>query len=130
MRGVLEGAIPSSPLNLPNVAKEEDAVNFPVRRSSPALTDTAALTRGIGRGSIPSQPAVSVPLSSVGTVPSSSMTLGAVPLASELAKRNILGSDERLANSGMVQPLTSFLNSRMILLQHIKLLTDLACLVL
>ncbi|XP_010672078.1 uncharacterized protein LOC104888733 isoform X2 [Beta vulgaris subsp. vulgaris] len=99
MRGVLEGAIPSSPLNLPNVAKEEDAVNFPVRRSSPALTDTAALTRGIGRGTIPSQPPVSVPLSSVGTVPSSSMTLGAVPLASELAKRNILGSDERLANS-------------------------------
>lgn len=98
-RGILEGAIPSSPLNLPSVAKEEDAVNFPVRRSSPALTDTAALTRGIGRGSMSSQPAASVPLSSVGTVSSSGMTLGAVPLASEVAKRNILGSDERLASS-------------------------------
>ncbi|KNA09208.1 hypothetical protein SOVF_155610 isoform A [Spinacia oleracea] len=98
-RGILEGAVPSSPLNLPNVAKEEDAVNLPGRRSSPALTDPAALTRGIGRGSMSSQPAVSVPLSSVGTVPSSGMTLGAVPLASEVAKRNILGSDDRLASS-------------------------------
>ncbi|XP_021725144.1 general negative regulator of transcription subunit 3-like isoform X2 [Chenopodium quinoa] len=98
-RGILEGAIPSSPLNPPIIGKEEDAVNFPGRRSSPALTDPAALTRGIGRGSIPSQPSVSVPLSSVGTAPSSGVTLGSVPLASEVTKRNILGSDERLASS-------------------------------
>ncbi|KAL2944202.1 CCR4-NOT transcription complex subunit 3 [Bienertia sinuspersici] len=95
-RGILEGAIPTSPLNPPSVSKEEEAVNLPARRSSPALTDPATLSRGIGRGSISNQPAVSAPL---GAVASSSMTLGATPLASDVAKRNILGSDERLASS-------------------------------
>uniref|UniRef100_A0A7C9DSR4 CCR4-NOT transcription complex subunit 3 n=1 Tax=Opuntia streptacantha TaxID=393608 RepID=A0A7C9DSR4_OPUST len=101
-RGILENAaasMPSSPLNLSNIGKEEDTATFPGRRSSPALTDAAALARGVARGSISGQPASSIPLSSVGTIPSSSTTLGAVPLASELAKRNILGTDERLASS-------------------------------
>lgn len=116
-RGILEGSMPSSPVNPPSVAKEEDAVSFPSRRSSPALTDPTPLARGIGRGSISSQPAVNVPLSSAAAVPSSSMTLGAVPLTSDVSKKNILGSDERLASSGMVQPMTIILSSMMNLLQ-------------
>ncbi|XP_057548239.1 general negative regulator of transcription subunit 3 isoform X2 [Amaranthus tricolor] len=95
-RGILDSANPS--LNIPNVSKEEDTLDFPGRRSSPALLDTAALNRGTGRGSISGQPVASVPLSSVSTVPSSGMTLGAVPLASEVAKRNIFGSDEMLSS--------------------------------
>lgn len=119
-RGTLESASSpmASPLNLSNIAKEEETVNFPGRRPSPALTDAGALGRGVARGSISGPPASSTPLSSVGTtIPSSSTALGAVPLASELAKRNILSSDERLASSGMGQPLTSPL-SNMISPQH------------
>lgn len=88
-RGTLESASSpmASPLNLSNIAKEEETVNFPGRRPSPALTDAGALGRGVARGSISGPPASSTPLSSVGTtIPSSSTALGAVPLASELAK--------------------------------------------
>ncbi|KAL9237752.1 hypothetical protein vseg_012264 [Gypsophila vaccaria] len=104
-RGFLESAtapVPTSPPNLLNVTKEEESMSFPGRKSSPALTDAATLARGIGRGNIPGQQAANIPLSSTGTVPTSGMTgltLGAVPLASEVAKRNILGSDERLGSS-------------------------------
>ncbi|KAK9664678.1 hypothetical protein RND81_14G060700 [Saponaria officinalis] len=101
-RGFLESAtasVLSSPPNLSNVTKEEEAMSFPGRKASPALTDAATLARGIGKGNIPGQQAANVPISSVGTIPSSGMTLGAVPLASEVAKRNILVSDERLGSS-------------------------------
>ncbi|GAB2265410.1 hypothetical protein Dimus_000468 [Dionaea muscipula] len=95
-RGVLEsaGAVMSSPLNLSVAPKEEEPVNIPMQRSSPLLAD-AGLVRGIARTS---QGAATIPLSP-GAVPSSGMTLGTVPLTSEVAKRNILGADERLASS-------------------------------
>ncbi|XP_012092685.1 CCR4-NOT transcription complex subunit 3 isoform X3 [Jatropha curcas] len=117
VRSVLEiaaTAIPSSPATLANSAKEEEVAGFPVRRPSPALSDTG-LTRGIGRGSLSSQPSPSIPISSA-AVPSNG-TLGAVPSVSDIAKRNILSTDDRLGSSAMVQPLTSPLSNRMILPQ-------------
>uniref|UniRef100_A0A6N2N2V2 CCR4-Not complex component Not N-terminal domain-containing protein n=1 Tax=Salix viminalis TaxID=40686 RepID=A0A6N2N2V2_SALVM len=96
VRGVLENAAPSSPITLGNSMKEEEVAGFPGRISSPSLAD-AGLARGISR--VPSNGA-----------------LGSVPLASDIAKRNILGTDDRLGSGGMVQPLASSSN-RMILPQ-------------
>lgn len=117
VRSVLENAapaIPSSPSSLANSVKEEETSGFPGRRPSPALSDTG-LARGIGRGSLSSQPSSSIPTSSA-AAPSNG-ALGAVPSASDIAKRNILSTDDRLGSSAMVQPLTSPLSNRMILPQ-------------
>ncbi|GMH20076.1 hypothetical protein Nepgr_021917 [Nepenthes gracilis] len=96
---VLESASAlTSPLNVSNAAKEEETVNFPSRRSSLALADSG-LVRGIGRGGLSSQPTTNIPLSSWASVPSGGLALGAAPLSTEVANRNILGADERLASS-------------------------------
>ncbi|XP_017977484.1 PREDICTED: CCR4-NOT transcription complex subunit 3 isoform X1 [Theobroma cacao] len=119
-RGVLESAgttNPSSPVNLPNATKEEDITSFPGRRPSPSLADTGV--RGIGRGGLSSQPSSSIPLVS-GSATSSNGALGVVPSVSDVAKRNILGADERLGNSSMGQSLVSPLSNRMILPQATK----------
>ncbi|KAK9986781.1 hypothetical protein SO802_031732 [Lithocarpus litseifolius] len=119
VRGAMENSGPvnsSSPVSLPTAAKEEDS--FPGRRSSPSLSDTG-LVRGIGRGGLSSQPSASIPLSPSNVVPTNG-AVGAVPTASDMAKRNILGADERLGSSGMVQPLVSPLSNRIILPQAAK----------
>nr|XP_023929207.1 general negative regulator of transcription subunit 3 isoform X1 [Quercus suber]POE89680.1 isoform 2 of ccr4-not transcription complex subunit 3 [Quercus suber] len=119
VRGAMENSGPvnsSSPLSLPTAAKEEDS--FPGHRSSPSLSDTG-LVRGIGRGGLSSQPSASIPLSPSNVVPTNG-AVGAVPTASDMAKRNILGADERLGSSGMVQPLVSPLSNRIILPQAAK----------
>lgn len=108
----------SSPVNLSVSVKEEEITNFPGRRSSPSLSDSG-LVRGIGRGGLSSQSSSSIPLSPSNIVPGSS-ALGTVPSASDIAKRNMLGADERLGNSSMVQPPVSPLSSRMILPQTAK----------
>ncbi|XP_048333384.2 general negative regulator of transcription subunit 3 isoform X1 [Ziziphus jujuba] len=108
----------SSPVNLSVSVKEEEITNFPGRRSSPSLSDSG-LVRGIGRGGLSSQPPSSMPLSPGNIVPGSG-ALGTVPSASDIAKRNMLGADERLGNSSMVQPLVSPLSNRMILPQAAK----------
>ncbi|KAG5222123.1 negative regulator of transcription [Salix suchowensis] len=116
VRGVLENAAPSnpsSPITLGNSMKEEEVAGFPGRISSPSLAD-AGIARGISRGGLSNQPLSSIPLSP-GVVPSNG-ALGSVPLASDIAKRNILGTDDRLGSGGMVQPLASSSN-RMILPQ-------------
>ncbi|CAI0384020.1 unnamed protein product [Linum tenue] len=92
-------------------AGENVAASIP---SSPALGDPG-LTRGIGRGGLTSQPPTSIPLTS-STVPSNG-ALGAVPSVSDVTKRNILGTDDRIGNTGMVQSLNSPLSNRMILPQ-------------
>ncbi|GKV07390.1 hypothetical protein SLEP1_g19173 [Rubroshorea leprosula] len=118
VRGVLENSSPgnsASPINLSNSTKEEDVAGFPGRRPSPSLADTG-LVRGIGKGGLPNQPSTVGPGNSV----SGNGSLGAVPSVSEVAKRNILGADERLNSSGMVQPLVSPLSNRMILPQAAK----------
>ncbi|KAJ6384161.1 hypothetical protein OIU78_027460 [Salix suchowensis] len=96
-----------------NSMKEEEVAGFPGRISSPSLAD-AGIARGISRGGLSNQPLSSIPLSP-GVVPSNG-ALGSVPLASDIAKRNILGTDDRLGSGGMVQPLASSSN-RMILPQ-------------
>ncbi|KAG4111525.1 hypothetical protein ERO13_D13G109400v2 [Gossypium hirsutum] len=107
---------PPSPVNLSNATKEEDITNFPGRRPSPSLADAGV--RGIGRG-LSGQPSSTIPLVS-GSVASGNGALGAVPPASDMAKRNILGVDERLGNSSMGQSLTSPISNRMILPQAAK----------
>ncbi|KAM7524654.1 hypothetical protein LguiA_014556 [Lonicera macranthoides] len=120
VRGALDNASAtvSSPISISNSVKEEEIPSFPGRKSSPALAETGL--RGIGRGALTNQLSTSVPLSSGSTIPSNG-ALGAVPSASEVAKRNILGADERLGSSGVVQPpLVSPLSNRMILSQAVK----------
>ncbi|KAA3487288.1 CCR4-NOT transcription complex subunit 3 isoform X2 [Gossypium australe] len=107
---------PPPPVNLSNATKEEDITNFPGRRPSPSLADTGV--RGIGRG-LSGQPSSTIPLIS-GSVASGNGALGAVPPASDMAKRNILGVDERLGSSSMGQSLTSPISNRMILPQAAK----------
>lgn len=121
VRGALENAVaavPSSPINISNSAKEEEMPNFPVRKSSPALAETGL--RGIGRGGLTNPLSTSVPLSSGGTIPSNGALGAAVHSSIEYGKRNLLGADERLGSSGMVQPLVSPLSNRMILSQAAK----------
>ncbi|XP_050237115.1 general negative regulator of transcription subunit 3 isoform X2 [Mercurialis annua] len=107
-------ANPPSPATLANPAKEEEIAGFPARRPSPSLSDTG-LSRGIGRGGLSTQAPSSVPLSS--GVISSNGSLGTVTSASEIAKRNMLTTDDKFGSSGMVQPLASPLSNRMILPQ-------------
>ncbi|XP_077245394.1 uncharacterized protein LOC143885213 isoform X2 [Tasmannia lanceolata] len=126
VRGVMENSVasvPSSPLNLASAAKEDDNANFPGRRPSPALAEIG-LGRGIGRGSVVgglSNQASSVPLSlnSGSGVPSNG-ALGAGPAVPDMAKRNILGAEERIGGGGIVQPLVSPLSNRMLLPQVSK----------
>uniref|UniRef100_A0A2P2IZ36 CCR4-NOT transcription complex subunit 3 isoform X3 n=1 Tax=Rhizophora mucronata TaxID=61149 RepID=A0A2P2IZ36_RHIMU len=54
-----------------------------------------------------------------GMVPTSG-TLCTVPLASDIAKRNILGTDDRIGSSRMVQPLACPLSNHMMLPQAVK----------
>ena len=110
--GVVESAgasVSSSPTSIPtsSSAKEEDIANFPGRKSSPAIGETG-LIRGLGRGGLSNQSSAS------------NGAMGAVPSASEVAKRNLLGADERLGSSGMVQPLVSPLSNRMMMPQAAK----------
>ncbi|XVF42098.1 hypothetical protein PTKIN_Ptkin01aG0332900 [Pterospermum kingtungense] len=119
-RGILENTgntNPSSPVNFPNATKEEDITSFPLRRPSPSLADTGV--RGIGRGGLSSQPSSSIPFVS-GSVASGNGALGVIPSVSDIAKRNILGADERIGNSSIGQSLVSPLSNRMILPQEAK----------
>ena len=119
VRGVTENAgaaLSSSPLSLSPSVKEEEVATFPGRRPSPSLSDTGVV-RGIGRGGLPGQIPSSIPLSSSIEVPSNSSLGATIP---DVAKRNILGADERLGGSGVVQPLVSPLSNRMILPQASK----------
>ncbi|KAI5659708.1 hypothetical protein M9H77_28501 [Catharanthus roseus] len=106
--------VPSSPVNVSSSVKEEDITGFPGRKASPALSESGL--RGVGRGSLSNQQSASIPLSP-GSTFSSNGALGSVTSGSEMAKKNILGAEERLGSSGIVQPLASPLGNRMILSQ-------------
>ncbi|XP_050375905.1 general negative regulator of transcription subunit 3 isoform X2 [Argentina anserina] len=119
VRGVTENAglaLSLSPVSLSPSVKEEEVATFPGRRPSPSLSDSSVV-RGVGRGGLPGQIPSSMPFSSSNVVPSNS-ALGTS--ATDMAKRNILGADERLGASGVVQPLISPLSNRMILPQASK----------
>uniref|UniRef100_A0A1D1XR52 CCR4-NOT transcription complex subunit 3 n=1 Tax=Anthurium amnicola TaxID=1678845 RepID=A0A1D1XR52_9ARAE len=118
--GVIENpasGAPSSVSNISSSAKEDDNISFLGRRSSPAPIEIG-LGRGIVRGPMvgglinQGSTSVSMPLGSIGGV-STSAALGAVPAVSDVAKRNILGADERVG-AGLSQPLVSPLSSRMV----------------
>ncbi|CAA6653785.1 unnamed protein product [Spirodela intermedia] len=95
-----------------SVAKEDDNVSFLGRRSSPAPSEIG-LGRGIGRGSVigGTSTGIPIPLMSIGGV-SGSAGSTAVPVVSDVTKRNILGADDRVASAGLSQPLASPLSSR------------------
>ncbi|XP_027070200.1 uncharacterized protein [Coffea arabica] len=113
--GLLDNAgVPSSPVSVPYSVKEEDITSFPGRKPSPALAEVGL--RGVGRGGLSNQPSSSVPISSGSTI-SSNGALGSVTSGSEMGKRNMLGAEERLGSSSMVQSLVSPLGNRMILPQ-------------
>ncbi|KAK4432216.1 CCR4-NOT transcription complex subunit [Sesamum alatum] len=115
--GITSAATASSPVTISTSTKEEDISNFPGRKSSPALAETGL--RAVGRGGLPSQPTSNI-LPSSGNTISSNGGLGNIPLASEMGKRNILGSDDRSGSSGVVQSLVSPLSNRIILPQAAK----------
>ena len=108
----------SSSVNQSTSMKEEEINSFPGRRPSPSLSD-AALVRSISRNSLSNQATVNIPLGS-GNIVSSNGTLGSVPSAAEITKRNILGADDRVGGSGMVQPLVFPLGNRMTMSQVAK----------
>lgn len=110
-------AAPSSPVSIPNSVKEEDVASFPGRKASPVLAEVGL--RGVGRGGLSNQPSSSIPLSS-GSAISSNGAVAAITSGSDMVKRNMLGAEERLGSSGMVQPLVSPLGNRMILSQAAK----------
>lgn len=106
-----------SPTSMSNAIKEDDLTSFPGRKPSPALSETAL--RGVSRGALSNQPVASIALGSAGSVTANG-GLGAIPSASEVTKRNILVSEERLGSNGMGQPLVSPLANRMMMSQTAK----------
>lgn len=106
-----------SPTSMSNAIKDDDLTSSPGRKPSPALSETAL--RGVSRGALSNQPVASIALGSAGSVTVNG-GLGAIPSASEVTKRNILVSEERLGSSGMGQPLVSPLANRMMMSQTAK----------
>ncbi|VFQ74791.1 unnamed protein product [Cuscuta campestris] len=105
-----------SPRNVSNATKDEEVAGFPDRKSSPAISETGI--KNVGKGGLPSQPAVNILLGSSSSF-STNGSLGANP-TTEVARRNILGTDERLGSGGVGPPLVSPLANRNILTQMTK----------
>ncbi|KAL5219071.1 hypothetical protein ABZP36_019755 [Zizania latifolia] len=99
--------VTSAPANSSTVLKDDDNMNFPPRRSSPAVTEIG-LGRGITRG-LTSQALGSAPIS-IGPVPGNG-SVSALTTINDLSKRNILSTDERI-NSGFSQQLISPLGNK------------------
>ncbi|WMV59233.1 hypothetical protein MTR67_052618 [Solanum verrucosum] len=116
-QGAAAAAAALSPTSMSNAIKEDDLTSFPARKPSPALSETAL--RGVSRGALSNQPVASIALGSTGSVTGNG-GLGAIPSASEVTKRNILVSEERLGSSSMGQPLVSPLANRMMMSQAAK----------
>ncbi|WOK99459.1 general negative regulator of transcription subunit 3 isoform X2 [Canna indica] len=117
VRGVAENstaAVSSSLLNSSSSAKEEDSMAFPGRRSSPAIPEIS-IGKGISRG-VSNQGSIgtSMAFSSASGI-SGNVALDSVPALSDLSKRSTLNADERIGSSGLVQPLVSPLNNRILL---------------
>jgi CCR4-NOT transcription complex subunit 3 len=115
--GITGASGASSPAAVSSATKEEEFTDFPGCKSSPALAEAGL--RAIGRGGLPSQ-STSTNLPNSGNAISSNGAVGTIPLASEMGKRNILGSDDRSGSSGMAQSLVSPLSNRVLLPQAAK----------
>ncbi|KAL5209882.1 hypothetical protein ABZP36_005505 [Zizania latifolia] len=100
-------AVTSTPASSSGILKDDDNMNFPPRRSSPAVTEIG-LGRGITRG-LTSQALGSVPIS-IGPVPGNG-SVSALTAINDLPKRNILNTDERI-NNGLSQQLISPLGNK------------------
>ncbi|XP_051149301.1 general negative regulator of transcription subunit 3-like isoform X2 [Andrographis paniculata] len=111
------GAGASSPIPVPNTTKEEDAINFSSRKSSPVLAEAGF--RALSKGGLPSQ-ATSTILPSTGSTVSSNVTVGTIPFSSEMEKKNMLHSNDLSGSSGMPQSLVSSLSNRVVLPQAAK----------
>ncbi|CAI9102945.1 OLC1v1001347C6 [Oldenlandia corymbosa var. corymbosa] len=109
--------VPSSPVSIPNSVKEEDITCLPGRKASPAIAEAAL--RGVSRGGFSNSSSSTVPLTS-GSAASSNSGAGAVTSGSEIGKKIMLGGEERLGSSGMVQPLISPMGNRMMMSQGPK----------
>ncbi|XP_060208746.1 general negative regulator of transcription subunit 3 isoform X1 [Lycium barbarum] len=112
-----QAAAALSPTSMSNAIKEDDLTSIPGRKPSPVLSETPL--RGVSRGALSNQPVASMALGSAGSVTGNG-GVGAIPSASEVTKRNILVSEERLGSSGMGQPLVSPLANRMMMSQAAK----------
>ncbi|XP_051179225.1 uncharacterized protein [Lolium perenne] len=95
--------VPSAPTNSSSALKDDDGMNFPPRRPSPAITEIG-LGRGITRG-LTGQ-ALGPPPISAGPVPGNG-SISALPAINDLSKRNILNTDERVNSGGLSQQLAS-----------------------
>ncbi|CAM0875628.1 unnamed protein product [Alopecurus aequalis] len=100
--------VTSTPANSSSALKDDDSMNFPPRRPSPAITEIG-LGRGITRG-LNSLSLGTAPVSA-GPVPGNG-SIGAIPGINELSKRNILNTDERVISSGLSQQLVSPLGNK------------------
>ncbi|CAM8910569.1 unnamed protein product [Rhodiola kirilowii] len=117
-RAVRENAIPAVPLPSVNVSssfKEEEIAGIPGRRPSPVFSDIG-LAKGVGRDGLSSQPVSSVPLSSDIAVPSN----GVIGGISSDASKGVVGADDRIVTSGLVQSLVSPSSSRIMLPHALK----------
>jgi CCR4-NOT transcription complex subunit 3 len=100
--------VPSSPANSSSALKEDDSMNFPPRRPSPAITEIG-LGRGITRG-LPGQAPGAAPISAA-PVPGNGSISGLTAI-NDLSKRNILNTDERVNSGGLSQQLASPLGNK------------------
>ncbi|KQK13930.1 general negative regulator of transcription subunit 3 isoform X2 [Brachypodium distachyon] len=103
-------AVTSIPANASSALKDEDSMNFPPRRSSPAITEIG-LGRGITRG-LTSQTLGAAPISVVPVPVPGNGSISAVPAINDLSKRNTLSTDERVNSVGLSQQLISPLGNK------------------
>lgn len=100
--------VTSAPANSSSALKDDDSMNFPPRRPSPAVTEIG-LGRGITRG-LNSQSLGAAPISA-GPVPGN-VSIGSIPAINDLSKRNTLNTDERVISGGLSQQLVSPLGNK------------------
>ncbi|KAJ0714727.1 putative CCR4-Not complex component, Not domain, CCR4-NOT complex subunit/5 domain superfamily [Helianthus annuus] len=106
VKGILDNSTSSVSPSSINIAAKGEEIG---RKPSPALPESGL--RNVGRTGVTNIPAVSIPVTASGTVSSS----GSLGVSLETPRRAMLGADERLGGSGIVSPLVSSLNSRMVL---------------
>lgn len=100
--------VPSTPSNSSSALKDDDSMNFPPRRPSPAITEIS-LGRGITRG-LTGQALGAAPISAA-PVPGNG-PISAHPAINDMSKRNILNTDERVNSGGLSQQLASPLGNK------------------
>ncbi|XP_021972946.1 general negative regulator of transcription subunit 3 isoform X3 [Helianthus annuus] len=106
VKGILDNSTSSVSPSSINIAAKGEEIG---RKPSPALPESGL--RNVGRTGVTNIPAISIPVTASGTVSSS----GSLGVSLETPRRAMLGADERLGGSGIVSPLVSSLNSRMVL---------------